>query len=243
VTDAAVDTAGLSPRALARVAGVLYLIPATPFAEFFVRDKLIVPGDPAGTAARIAAHPMLWRWGGVADAFAATGDIVLAVIFFALLARVSVSVALLAAAFRLVHVGMLAVGTALQFAAQSYLGMKGVAPAVLQDAAYTVLRLRAISFNVALLFFGFACVALAYLFWRSRLVPRFIGAWLGLAGVGYLVNFAVHFIAPAYGAAAFQYVTVPCGLGELLLAVWLLVFGVDVERVRRPLPVLREQLS
>jgi len=40
----------------------------------------------------------------------------------------------------------------------------------------------------------------------------------------------VHFLAPAFGAYVFSYVLVPCGIGEFVLIVWLLVFGVNVQR-------------
>src|SRR5207249_106348 len=50
------------------------------------------------------------------------------------------------------------------------------------------------------------------------------------AAVGYLINSFVHFLAPAFGAYVFSYVLVPCGIGEFVLIVWLLVFGVNVQR-------------
>lgn len=45
-------SAGVSPMALARIAGLLYLIifVMAPFAEFFVREGLIVVGDATQTA-------------------------------------------------------------------------------------------------------------------------------------------------------------------------------------------------
>ncbi|HKB79467.1 MAG TPA: DUF4386 family protein, partial [Thermoanaerobaculia bacterium] len=53
-----------SPRVLARFGGALYLviIAIGIFGEAFVRGRLIVPDDPAATAARIRAAEPLWRF-------------------------------------------------------------------------------------------------------------------------------------------------------------------------------------
>ena len=61
--------AGPSPMALARVAGLLYLVIflMAPFAEFFVREGLIVAGDPSATAANIRNSEGLFRAGFVSD--------------------------------------------------------------------------------------------------------------------------------------------------------------------------------
>ncbi|MBA7713112.1 hypothetical protein ES703_122110 [subsurface metagenome] len=61
--------ADLSPRKAARVAGVLYLIVivAGVSAEFFVRQRLIVPGDATATANNIMASQWLWRLGFLSD--------------------------------------------------------------------------------------------------------------------------------------------------------------------------------
>lgn len=235
------ESTGFSPRSLARLAGVLYLLlSGTPFAEFFVRGRLIVRSDPAATASNIVANEFLWRLGGVADLVAAACDVGLALIFFTLFARVSLPVSLAAAFFRLVHAVVYAVITAVHFGALSYLStrspIKGAAPEVLQAQAFTALRLHGVGFNIGLFFFGFSCIALGYLIWRSRFLPRLIGLWVGLAGIGYLVNSVVHFLAPVYGVAVFRYVAVPCGIGELLLAIWLVALGVNEERWKQQVP-------
>ena len=71
---------------------------------------------------------------------------------------------------------------------------------------------------------------------RSRFLPRLIAGWVGLAGIGYLVNSVVVFLAPAFAADVCRYVVVPCGLGELLLALWLLAFGVNEEHWTQQTP-------
>src|SRR5438093_4341170 len=54
-----------SPQVYARIGGVLYLfiIVAGLFGEVFVRDRLIVTGNSAGTADHVMASQLLWRAG------------------------------------------------------------------------------------------------------------------------------------------------------------------------------------
>jgi len=225
-----------SPRAQARIAGALYIATGTTalIGEMFVRGRLIVRGDPAATATNILSHESLWRAGGVADLVAAAGDATLALLFFVLFAGVSRPLALLAAFFRLIHVALLATITLLHFAPLAYLStasaLKGMSTQQLQALAFASLRLHAVGYNIALFFFGFTCIALGYLISRSTFLPRVIGVWLAIAGAAYVVNSAVHLLAPAHGAQFFRYVLVPCALGELVLVVWLLVFGLNEER-------------
>jgi hypothetical protein len=226
----------VSPRAQARIAGVIYIAAGVTamIGEIFVRGRLIVPGNPAATAANILSHESLWRAGGVTDLVAAAGDAILALMFFVLFAGVSRPIALLAAFFRLTHVALLATITLLHFAPLAYLSttapLKGMSTPQLQAEAFALLRLHSIGYNIALFFFGLNCIALGYLIWRSSFLPRLIGAWLAIAGAAYVANSAVHFLAPAFGAQFFRYVLVPCGLGELVLIVWLLVFGLNEEK-------------
>jgi hypothetical protein len=54
-----------SPRVLSRIGGVLYLIIIVlgTFNEAFVRNRIVVPGDAAATAANIRSLESLWRFG------------------------------------------------------------------------------------------------------------------------------------------------------------------------------------
>ena len=79
--------ANLSLRQTARIAGVLYLtiIIAGIFAEFFVRQSLVVPGDAGATASNIVASEGLFRLGIAADLVMILSDIALALVFYVLL--------------------------------------------------------------------------------------------------------------------------------------------------------------
>jgi hypothetical protein len=65
-------TVEASPQAYARIGGALYLVIIVlgAFAEGFVANKLIAPGDAATTAHNIMAAPALWQ-------FSVAGDLII----------------------------------------------------------------------------------------------------------------------------------------------------------------------
>ena len=85
-------------------------------------------------------------------------------------------------------------------------------------------------YNIALVFFGVACLLLGILIYRSTFMPRLVGILAAIAGIGYLINSFVHLLAPSFGAYGFKYILVPCGMGELVLILWLAVMGVNSQR-------------
>ena len=222
------------PQLRARMAGVVYLIVAVTsgFAELIVRGGIVVRGDAAATAAHILQHESLYRLGGAADVVGFAGDAVLALLFYELFKPVNRSLALFAAFFRLMHVAIMATTTTNHFAPLVFLHNPSSAFTVaqLQEQALDALRLHALGYNIALVFFGITCIALGCLIFRSAFLPRILGVLLAIAGAGYLINSFVHFLAPAYGHWVFRYIMAPCGTGELLLILWLLVMGVNGDR-------------
>jgi hypothetical protein len=93
----------------ARIAGILYLIiiAAGIFAEFFVRQSLIVAGDAATTASNIMAAESLFRFGIAGDLIMIISDIALALAFYFLLKPVSRSLSMMAAFFRMTQATIL----------------------------------------------------------------------------------------------------------------------------------------
>jgi uncharacterized protein DUF4386 len=79
----------------------------------------------------------------------------------------------------------------------------------------------------ALVFFGFYCLLLAYLVFRSTFLPRLLSALLLIAGLGWLT-----FLSPPLGDRLFPILMITGLAGEGSLTLWLLVFGVDAQRWR-----------
>jgi hypothetical protein len=79
-----------------------------------------------------------------------------------------------------------------------------------------------------MVFFGVAAMLRGYLIYRSRFLPRTLGALLMLAGLGFVAkNFAL-VVAPGYASNLFM---APMFVAGLALTGWMLVKGVDVEAV------------
>ena len=105
----------------------------------------------------------------------------------------------------------------------------GVDQHLLQALTSMVLQLQSIGFATALTFFGGTCLACGYLIYRSGFWPRIIGAFLALEGVAYLADSFANLIAPNVAPALFAALLVT-GLAEVILCLWLLIRGVNVER-------------
>jgi hypothetical protein len=76
-----------------------------------------------------------------------------------------------------------------------------------------------------LVFFGFYCLLIGYLIFRSTFLPRILGALMLFAGLGWLT-----FLSPPLASYLLPYNFVPGLLGEGALTLWLLVMGVNVQR-------------
>jgi hypothetical protein len=74
-------------------------------------------------------------------------------------------------------------------------------------------------------FFGFYCLLIGYLIFRSTFLPHFLGALMAVAGLGWLT-----FFSPELARSLSPYNFAPGIFGEACLTVWLLLKRVDVPR-------------
>ena len=65
---------------------------------------------------------------------------------------------------------------------------------------------------------------LAALVYKSRFLPRFLGVWLGLAGVAWVVLSLVGILLPEYQDKIDKYLQ-PAIIGEIVFMLWLLIMG------------------
>jgi hypothetical protein len=229
-------TVETSPQTYARIGGALYLVIIVIglFGEAFVRDRLIVSGNAAATAANIISHESLWRFHIAAELFLLICAIALLWILFVLLRPVSRDLALLAVFINLVSIGIEAATTMYLLEALFPLGnaadLKAFRPEQLYVMTSLSLKSHGYGFGVSLLFFGCFCVIVGYLILKSGYLPKTIGVLMQIAGVCYLTNSFALILSPAVANRLFPAILVPAFIGEASLCLWLLVKGVNVEK-------------
>jgi hypothetical protein len=226
----------VSVRGLARLTGGLYLVimVTAMFAEAFVRNRLIVSGDPAGTLRNISAHLGAWRWGIAADLSTTLADVAVAALLFVLLRPISRAASLSAAAFRVAYSAAMVAGTALLIAPLQLIDHPppGLAPAEAQALVSFALRLHDSIFLVALTLFGVHLMIVGGLIARATFLPRLLGPPLALAGLCYVANSFLRILSPTVADDLFPWILLPGFIAEGALTLWLLVAGVNLERWR-----------
>lgn len=224
------DGKGTPGLDLGRITGILYLliIVLGIFSEVGVRGALVVPGEAATTAARIAESEFLFRVGVVSDVMVFLADVAVAALLYVLLRPVSRVASLTAAGFRLTGTAIYGVNLLNQLAAILLLGgsayLAGMGREGTQALALFFMELHGHGYDLGLVFFGLHCMVLGYLLLRSRVFPGVLGLLMTLAGVGYLVGSFTLFLFPAH-ASSVEMVYVAPLVGEVAFTFWLLVKG------------------
>ena len=221
-----------SPRFQARMAGVFAWITTTAAFAEIVRSRLVVYGDAAATAHNILAHELLFRLAFAGDVIA-TLYIAYTLLLYNLFRPVNRSLSLLAAFFSLVGCAIGAFNCLFHLAP---LVVLGGAPSLsafnveqLQALALMFLKLHAQGYNIAMVLFGSYNLLIGYLIFRSTFMPRILGVLLAFSGLCYETNCFANFLSPGFAAHLVPYILAP-GVAELLLALWLVVMGVNVQR-------------
>ncbi len=219
-----------SPRRKARTTGVVYLLYflTAVFSEFFLRG-LVVSGDAAATVNNLLAHQSLFRLGLATDLIATACYIAVTALFYGLFKPVNRSLSLLAAFFSLVGCAIGALANLFRLAPLAVLGgapyLSVFKVEQLRALAFLLLELYGQSFNICLVFFGFFDLLIGYLIFKSTFLPRILGVPMAFAGLGWLT-----FLYPPLANYLSPYILVLGFLAELLLMLWLLVMGVNVQR-------------
>lgn len=221
----------LSPGALARTAGVLYVLEGmtSVCGALLIPGMFVVPGDAAATAANILANEPLYLLGITASLIAVALHTALTASLYELFQPIGRVVARTFAFIALMAIVLQTICAVLQLPALVILkgggGIVAFSAGESQSLAQVYLTLRAHTFNLYLGFFGFRCAAIGYLVSHSTFMPRLIGVLMALTGLAYLT-----FLWPplADGVAPFNLAVV--APGELSFVFWLLLVGVNIER-------------
>jgi hypothetical protein len=220
-----------STRNPGRVAGFLYLllVIAGPVRILYIPSKLFVHGNATATAGNIAAHESLFRLGMVSDLFVGTIVIFVALALYRLFKGVDQNLAVL----------VVILGGVLPSAIYFFNVLNDAAALVLvrgtdflsvfdkpqRDAlAMLFLNLHDQGFVVGEVFYGLWLIPLGILTYRSRFMPRFLGIWLIVNGLAYLVLSFTGVVLPQYEDRVSS-IVFPVLTGEIAFMLWLLIMG------------------
>jgi hypothetical protein len=220
----------------ARIAGALYLstLPIALYCWSYIPDKLIVRGNASTTAENILIHETLFRVSILGDLVGHVIFICLGFVLYSLLRDVNRMWAVAMLGFVLVQgaVGSFnalnSIAAVIFFRGADFLAVIDKAQ---RDAlAMSFLRLHNQGFLINEVFSGVWLFPLGLLVFRSGFLPRLVGAWLMIACFGWLFISVIAMVFPAYYDRVFNF-TQPVVLGEMAFALWLLVRGVNVQRL------------
>jgi hypothetical protein len=224
----------ISINRIARIGGLFYLIiiVAGLYGEMFVRSKLIVSGDAAATANNIIASQSLWRTGIASDLLMHICDVPLMLVFYLLLKPVNKDLALMALLFNLIQTAVLVANklnlVVALFPLSSAAYLKSFDSQQLYTLTYLSIKAHGYGFGVGLIFFGFTCLIVGYLIFKSGYLPKTIGVLMQIAGLCYLVNSFALILSPSFADKLFPAILAPAFIGELSLCLWLTFKGVKL---------------
>jgi hypothetical protein len=204
--------ANRSIRQASAIAGVGLLLMSvlSAFGYLVAVKGLVVPGNAAATADKVADHQGLFRLGILSLYLVAALDAIVAWALYRVFKPVSGALSKLAAWLRVAYAGTFVV------AISQLVGVLGVhTRALRQINTFTNI------WDAGLVLFGLNLFVLAYLAYRSRYVPRLLGVLLATAGFGYVFDSGVRGLARGSSSD----VSAITGIGEFVFALWLVTRG------------------
>lgn len=200
----------MRPRKLSIIAGTSYLVIffAAIFANFFVLESILK--DPLVT---IQENQVIVRFGILAFLVTVVFDVVVAWALYELYKKHDLSG--LSTLFRMMHAAIMGVAV---FAL----------PVALKSTAANEILGQVDIFNIiwliGLFFFGIHLILLGRIIGK----PKIISVFLLISGTMYMVDTVAHFLLQnyeAYSSIFLAMVAIPSIIGEMSLAIWLLVKG------------------
>jgi Domain of unknown function (DUF4386) len=223
-----------SPKRLARIAGLFYLVVGIfgGFAEGFVDPTMYVAGNAAATAGNVVANAGLVRMGVVAHLVDGVFFVLTAVALYLLLNHVHKNVARVMVLFVALAVGMICLNAVFQFeglqvaTGSSYAAAFGAAGSNM--LVLLLLDIQHYGTLAAQVFFGLWLAPLGYLAYKSGLFPKALGVVLVAATVSYLLDVLAAFLVPDVATQIHPFLIIVPAIAEIWMVLYLLVKGVRV---------------
>jgi hypothetical protein len=219
---------------ISKLAGALYLIVVVTgiFSLMYVPSQITVSGNTHATMNNVVAHSSLFRAGIAAFLLKQVAFLLLPLALFKLLRQVSHNIAVLMVALAVVSVPIALVSLVNKLdtldVLSGYFG-QSLAPAQMQSQAMLSLNAYGNGLLVTTLFWGLWLLPFGYLVMRSGFLPKILGIFLVLGGLGYVTQVFWQILVPDIKFP--DSVLLTAAVGEIGICLWLLLVGV---RKRKP---------
>ena len=218
---------------ISRLAGGLYLLVVATglFSLIYVPSQITVPGNPSATASNIVAHEALFRAGIAAFLVKQVAFLLLPLALFRLLRPVQAVVATTMVALAIVSVPIALVSLSSKLDVLDVLtgpDSQSVPSVEMQSQAMAFLNSYGNGLLVTTLFWGLWLLPFGYLVVRSGFLPKTLGVFLVLGGLGYVTQVFWQILQPSTDFPDF--VLLPAAIGEIGICLWLLVLGARSEQ-------------
>jgi len=220
------------PNQTARIAGFLYLllIPLGILGIMYIPNTLFVSGDMAATASNILANESLFRLGIVSAIAVQLVNIFVVLFLYKLLKPVNRGIAQLMVIFLLLAVPIAFINELAHLAVLLLLNgadyLAVFTTGQIQAMVAFFLDLHEHGIFIAQVFWGLWLFPMGYLVFKSGFLPRILGILLMIGCFGYLIDSVLFFLVPSFGVTFSEFTF----LGEVLLPLWLVIKGVNVEQ-------------
>ena len=225
-----------SPKRLARIAGLLYLLVGIfgGFAEGFVEPKMYVPGDAAATTANVVANAGLVRLGVVSDLLDQTIFVFLALTLYILFQQVHKSMARAMVVLVIIAAAISSLNVVFEFAglqvATGAVDMSSLGIEWSNAVVLLLLDTQHYGLLIAQMFFGLWLVPLGYLAHRSGWFPKALALSLVVAGGCYVVDLLTAFLVPDFNQIIGTFIVIPYIIAEVWMLGYLLIVGVRTDK-------------
>src|SRR5215210_1897772 len=211
-------------RTTARIVGVIYLAGMlVGIGGVVLFQSILSAPDPLSA---VSANSMLLGIGAVLWLMAVVGDAAHGVLMFPVLKPHNERIAVGYLAFRILDAVFIAAMTLfilIQIPIGSEYLKAGADASYLQALSNVFMQAQLDAYNFGMTALGVASLMLCYTLYKAKLVPRFLTVW-GLVGYAIILCGSV---LEVLGFDLLSIHTIPGGLWEVFVGVWLIVKGFD----------------
>jgi len=229
-------TADKSLQKAARVAGLAYLliIVTSTLFMFFGSFKLIVEGNDAATFSNLMANKLLLRITAAYDLIMYVSVVVLSIALYVVLKTVNKNLALLALLWRFAEAIMGCLSVLGSLIVSQLLNGENYSAVFkaeqLQALVGLFLDVQSAAIVILIVFFSLGTIVFCYLFFKSKYIPRVLAVFGIFSFLLTLIRAFAVILFPNLPAMILIVCHLPGILFEVIIGLWLLIKGVNVEQ-------------